>query len=461
MSISGENGSHILVFPFPTAGHIIPLLDLTNLFLTRGLTVTIIVTPTHLSLLDPLLSLHSSSLHPFLLEIPERPPTFIARMRALGKLSDPIVQWFQSHPSPPVAIISDFFLGWTNQLASNLGVSRVLFSPSGAMALSVFNCTWRDLPKNGDPANEEFSISFSEIPNSPVYPRWQVTHLPSQFIEGDPDWEFFRNGLVDNMASWGFVFNSFTELEGVYLDHVKKTAAHDRVWAVGPLLPSDVEPATRGGSSVVPPHEVMTWLDAKADGSVVYVCFGSRATLTRDQMNALAVALECSGVHFILCVKAVDEGQVDEIPDGFDDRVIGRGFIIRGWAPQVAILRHQAVSVFLTHCGWNSVLEAIAAGVMMLTWPTGADQFSNAKLLIDQLGIAAQACEGGKSTVPDSAKLGELLTDSVSESRPERVRVREMREASLKAVVNGGSSNKDLDMLVKELGELCFHRNKK
>lgn len=324
------------------------------------------------------------------------------------------------------------------------------------MALSVFICVWRDLP---NPADEEFPISFPDIPNSPVYPRWQLTPLSSQFIEGDPDWEFFRNGIVDNLASWGFVFNSFTELEGVYLDYVEEMAGHDRVWAVGPLLPSNdgiIGPSTRGGSSVVPPHEVMTWLDGKDDGSVVYVCFGSRATLNSDQINALTGALECSGVHFILCVKAVDEGQVNEIPDGFDDRVIGRGFIIRGWAPQVAILRHRAVSVFLTHCGWNSVLEAIAAGVMMLTWPTGADQFSNAKLLIDQLGIAVQACEGGKRTVPDSAKLSELLTDSVSESRPKRARVREMREASLKAVVKGGSSNKDLDMLIKRLGELSF-----
>jgi hypothetical protein len=334
-------------------------------------------------------------------------------------------------------------------------VPRVLFSPSGALAFSVFDSVWKNpdlLGENGgDSAGE---IVFPEVPNSPVYLRWQVTHLSSQFIEGDPDWELFRNGMMDNITSWGVVFNSFTELERVYIDHMKQRAGHDRVWAVGPLLPNN-DATSRGGPSVVPTHDVMTWLNKKPEHSVVYICFGSRMTLTTDQMNALLAALECSGVHFILCVKAVDEGHVDEIQEGFEDRVGERGFIIRGWVPQVAILRNPAVGVFVTHCGWNSTLEGISAGVMLLTWPLGADQFSNAKLVVDQLGIAARACEGGPSAIPDSVKLGELLADSVSGTRPESIKVREMCEASFKAVASSGSSIKDLDMLVKELGDLC------
>nr|DAD31562.1 TPA_asm: hypothetical protein HUJ06_010413 [Nelumbo nucifera] len=73
----------------------------------------------------------------------------------------------------------------------------------------------------------------------------------------------------------------------------------------------------------------------------------------------------------------------------------GRGLVIRGWAPQVLILRHRAVGLYLTHCGWNSVLEALVAGVPMLVWPIGADQFPNAKLLVDQMGMIVKVCELG------------------------------------------------------------------
>lgn len=58
----------------------------------------------------------------------------------------------------------------------------------------------------------------------------------------------------------------------------------------------------------------------------------------------------------------------------------GRGLVVRGWAPQVAILNHGSVVALLTHCGWNSIMEALMADVLMLTWPMGADNFSNARL---------------------------------------------------------------------------------
>ncbi|KAF5933841.1 hypothetical protein HYC85_030012 [Camellia sinensis] len=60
----------------------------------------------------------------------------------------------------------------------------------------------------------------------------------------------------------GVVFNLFTELEQVYIDHIKKEMGPDRVWAVGPLLPPEdndlVGPTNCGGSSAVLAPEVMT-----------------------------------------------------------------------------------------------------------------------------------------------------------------------------------------------------------
>ena len=62
------------------------------------------------------------------------------------------------------------------------------------------------------------------------------------------------------------------------------------------------------------------------------------------------------------------KGEYDAIPFGFEDCGAGRCLVIRGWAPQVLTLSHRAVGAFLTHCGWNSVLEAVLAGVPMLVY---------------------------------------------------------------------------------------------
>ncbi|GLT76552.1 hypothetical protein SLA2020_482050 [Shorea laevis] len=467
-------GAHILVYPFQSAGHIIPVLDLTHRFLTRGLTVTVVVTRNNLSLLDPLFSRHpSSSLQSLVLPGPIITNPSPGHHRLFGMLSGlrdlhyaVILQWFGSHPSPPVAIISDFFLGWTQNLASELGIKRVLFSPSGAFGHSVGEAIWKELSKKKTDDdytdNENYIVTFQTLPNSPKFAWHQISHLYRNTKEGDPEREFFRSNSLSNMASWGRIYNTFSELERVYIDHVKKQIGQDRVWAVGPLLPPEddaADLANRGGSSTVQCSELMTWLDGRRAHSVVYVCFGSRQVLTREQMDALAAALEKSGVHFVWCVRypnpsggptSSDDGV---IPDGFEDRVAGRGFLIKGWAPQVAVLRHRAVGAFLTHCGWNSTLEGISAGVVMLTWPMGADQFSNAGLLVDQLGVGIQVGESTRN-IPDSNQLARVLTESVEEDIPERSRAKKLSEAAASAVMKGGSSERDLDAFVEAVNQL-------
>ena len=72
----------------------------------------------------------------------------------------------------------------------------------------------------------------------------------------------------------------------------------------------------------------------------------------------------------------------------------GKGLIIRGWAPQFLILDHEPVGGFVTHCGWNSILEGVTAGVPMVTWPMSGEQFYNEKLVTQVLeigiGVSAQ-----------------------------------------------------------------------
>ncbi|XP_077227051.1 uncharacterized protein LOC143860348 [Tasmannia lanceolata] len=463
--MSGTHGTHILVFPFPAQGHIIPLLDLTHhLASKQGLSITILITPKNLPILTPLLS-KFPSVQTLLLPFPNYPsfPQGVENfkdlppathpftfLRALAQLYNPILDWFRTHPSPPVAILCDFFLGWTQHLAHEIGIPRIVFYPSGAFAVSILNSLF--LRKG--PLDPTSIVPFPDIPNSPSFP---YKHLPGSYRvckeqEGQPDAEFVREGILANISSWGSVFNTFDSLEGAYLEHVTKVSGqHERVWAVGPLLSpgGGLGPVDRGGASSVPVADVLTWLDGCPEQSVVYVCFGSQVTLTRHQVEGLAAGLEGSGVRFVFCLK---EG---EVPAGFEERVAGRGWVIKGWAPQVAILSHRSVGVFLTHCGWNSVLEGLAAGVTLLAWPMKADQFLNARLLVEELGIAVRVCEGN-DTVPDSGELAKAVAESVGGTWQQRIQSEEMCRAALEAVKVGGASSSRLEGFVGELHSLSL-----
>ncbi|KAJ6899499.1 UDP-glycosyltransferase 89B1 [Populus alba x Populus x berolinensis] len=194
---------------------------------------------------------------------------------------------------------------------------------------------------------------------------------------------------------------------------LKREFGHERVYAVGPVNLLGPERTDRGNPVTGSSANVFKWLDGCPDGSVLYVCFGSQKLLNKKQMEALADGLEKSMVRFIWVVKT---GTAQQVEDGFDERLAGRGLVIRGWAPQVKILSHRAVGWFLSHCGWNSVLEGIVAGAMILAWPMEADQFIDARLLVEELGVGVGACEG-TATVPDSEELAKVIRESMSEKR--------------------------------------------
>ncbi|KAK8510376.1 hypothetical protein V6N13_100403 [Hibiscus sabdariffa] len=438
-----SNGVHVLTIPFPAGGHILPHMDLIHQLLRRGLTVTIVVTPKVLPYLNPLLFLHpSTSIHTLVLPFPtpssspippgveimqdvSLAPYFI---RSLGELFDPLVQWFQTHPSPPVAILSDMLLSpWVNSLASSLSIPN---------------------------------LSFSVLSPSAMFP-WMSRYLKTTNGSDDDFFTGIHRGIA---TSWGLIFNSCTEFDGDKMNMIKdEFFQHDRLWAIGPLLPIKPNGTERGGPGSIPQQQIIAWLDSfHVDKSVVYVGFGTQISLSKGQMEALALALEESGVPFIWAINDTLKGEQEDgqhgddrnmVPPGFEDKVRGKGLVIKGWTPQLAILEHRAVGSYLTHCGWNSALEGLLGEVLLLVWPMQIDHFDNAKLLADHLGVAVRVCEG-LNTVPDATKLAQILSHSVSMDQPERARAMKLKETALAAIRNGGSSDKALDCLVQHLSSL-------
>ena len=142
------------------------------------------------------------------------------------------------------------------------------------------------------------------------------------------------------------------------------------------------------------------------------------------------------------------------MPDGFP--MAHRGYIIRGWAPQVLILNHPAVGGFMTHCGWNSTLEAVSAGVPMVTWPRYADQFNNEKLVVELLkvGVSIGAKDYASGVETHEVIAGEVIAESIQrlmESDAIRKKANNLGVKARSAVEKGGSSYDDVGRLMDEL----------
>ncbi|KAK9075364.1 hypothetical protein SSX86_003687 [Deinandra increscens subsp. villosa] len=257
----------------------------------------------------------------------------------------------------PTALIIDFFCSPAMSSAANANVPVYYFITSGACCL-VTMLYFQTL-------DQDYLGSFKDM-NRLVY----LPGLPPIPSSDMPELALDRNSTYYSAflelsqylpKSAGIIVNTFDSLEPKPIKAIRDgVCVEDQhtppLYCVGPLL------ADAGDGS----HECLNWLDSQPKRSVVYLCFGSEAGMfSSDQLWEIAKGLEMSGHRFLWVIRSRSTMREDDwdllLPDGFLDRTKGRGFVVKMWAPQVKVLSHKSVGGFVTHCGWNSVLEATRA----------------------------------------------------------------------------------------------------
>ncbi|KAK7379891.1 hypothetical protein VNO78_34166 [Psophocarpus tetragonolobus] len=341
---------------------------------------------------------------------------------ALSLLQQPLEQLLvKQHPN---CIVADFFFPWATDSAAKFGIPRLVFHGTGFFSLCVNMCVGFYEPYNHVSSDSELFV----IPNLPGEIKMTMMQLPPFMMSKEKTGmaKLLEEANESELRSYGVVVNSFYELEKVYADHFRKVLGR-KAWHIGPL----------------------------------YLCNKDIITdLPDSQLRDIAMGLEASGQQFIWVVRRSGKDGEEWLPDGFEKSMEGKGLIIRGWTPQVLILEHEAIGAFVTHCGWNSTLEAVTAGVPMVTWPIAAEQFFKEKLVTEVLRIGVPV--GAKKWV---RLKGDSITCDAVEKAVKRImngkepiemrnRTKVLSQLANHAMEEGGSSYTDLNALIQGLSSL-------
>ncbi|RVW70048.1 Scopoletin glucosyltransferase [Vitis vinifera] len=440
---------HIIVFPCFGQGHLLPCFELCKHLASRTFNTTLIISsnlsssiPSDLRRIPLIHIFEISSSFP-----PPPPPSSPSpdsdpmshhhrHQHQMGTAIESLLSSRSTSPDyvPPLCAIIDVMMSWSKGIFHKFNIPLVSFFTSGACSAAMEYASWKAgafnikpgevLPLPGLP--EDMALTYSDLQRGPHGPPGGPPGPPgSGRPPGPPDARGPpRSGpkfggppkpghqppwVVEAAGSIALMINTCDDLERPFIEYVAYETGIP-VWGVGPLLPDqywnssgsllhdrDIRPNRKSSCTE---EEVIQWLDSKPRGSVLYVSFGSEVGPTMEGYAQLALALEASNRAFIWVIQPgsgrpgpprppgsdsnEDSGYY---PHGLEEKVGKRGLIIRGWAPQLLILSHPSTGGFLSHCGWNSTVEATGRGVPFLAWPIRGDQYYDAMLVVKHLKI--------------------------------------------------------------------------
>ncbi|CAN0854554.1 UDP-glucose iridoid glucosyltransferase [Linum grandiflorum] len=447
MEKQGQTRARLVLIPCPYQGHINPMLQLGTILHSRGFDISIAHTRFHAP---------SSENHPNF-EFISLPDSLSDELISSGNVSailvavnanfneplqDCLVRMMQAKKErgKVACIIYDELMWSSEAVANSLGLSSIMLRTNTVSAQLGRNLVMQ-LMRDGvvplqdsllqEPVPEHYPLRYKDLPVSHFKPAQNYVEIVTK--------------IHDVRSSSAVIWNTMSCLEDSLLGQVRQRCSVP-IFAVGPMH-KFAPPLS--SSLLAEDFSCMSWLDKKADNSVLYVSLGSVATISENEFAEMAWGLLNSKIPFLWAVRpdlvAGCSKWEASLPHGFKQAVGDRGRIVQ-WAPQKEVLAHDAVGGFWTHCGWNSTMESIAEGVPLVCRPNFADQKVTARYVTHVWRVGFQL-EGDEL---EREEVGRILRRLMIGEEGEEIR-RRAEEVKGKVEIEtrkGGSSVNDLDELV-------------
>ncbi|XP_062175416.1 UDP-glycosyltransferase 74F2-like [Alnus glutinosa] len=445
--------AHCLVLTYPSQGHINPMMQFSKRLDHKGVKVTLVIT----NFISK--TMHKEASSNIALETisdgydeggiaeAESIHGYLDCFRRVGSQTlTQLIEKLSSSGGPVDCVVYDPFLPWALDIAKKFGLVGAVFFTQSCAVDNIYYHVHEGVLK--------VPLSETEI-LLPGLPPLQSQDMPS-FIYDFGSYPAYYDMVVGQFSNFDKVdwilVNTFYELEQEVVDWMAK------MWplrTIGPTIPSmfldkQIKDDKEYGLSIFKPNTdaCMKWLNDRPKGSVVYVSFGSMATLEVEQMAEIAWGLRMSNRCFLWVVRASEEAK---LPKNFVEETSEKGLVVC-WCPQLEVLTHEAVGCFVTHCGWNSTLEALSSGVPMVAVPHWSDQSTNAKYIMDIWKMGLKAPMDEKGLVKQEA-IEHCIREIMEGERGEEIKKNALkwRKLAREAVDEGGSSDKNIEEFVAKL----------
>ncbi|CAL0323572.1 unnamed protein product [Lupinus luteus] len=370
---------HIAMYPWFGMGHLIPYLHLANKLANKGNKISIIIPKgtksklVHFNHFPNLITFVPIAV-PHVHGLPHGTETTLdipfssnALLMTAFDITQKEIELILVEIKPSIVFFDTAF--WLPNLTRNLGVKcvTVLYWVISSPSMSFTEYIVRKCDGNGEvefPASSSIKLHAHEA-------RAVDPILKYEFGSGISFYERIRR--ASTMAD-AIGFKGCREIEGPNADYIGKVYRKP-VLLSGPVLP---EPQTSALE-----EKWALWLGKFKAGSVIYVALGSEWTLQQNQFQELVLGLELTGFPFLAALKAPlgFESVEAALPDGFKERVQGRGVVHGGWVQQTLILKHPSIGCFITHCGSGSIVEALVSQCQLVLLPHTLDHIITAKLI--------------------------------------------------------------------------------